>query len=57
MPLIKTTNLKKTYCSSGIETHAVQDVSFEVGQGEVVGIIGEDLILVFTIVVNTETPF
>ena len=40
MPLIKTTNLNKTYCSSGIETHAVQDVSFEVNEGEFVAIMG-----------------
>ena len=40
MLLIKTTNLMKTYNSSGVETHAVQDVSFEVEKGEFVAIMG-----------------
>lgn len=39
-PLIKVKNLEKTYYTEGVETPAVQGVSFEINQGEFVAIMG-----------------
>jgi putative ABC transport system ATP-binding protein len=38
--VIKINNLCKTYSADGVETHAVQDVSFEIAAGEFVAIMG-----------------
>jgi peptide/nickel transport system ATP-binding protein len=40
-PLLKVCNLDVSFRSRGGETHAVRNVSFDVGVGEIVGIVGE----------------
>jgi len=40
-PLLKVCNLDVSFRSRGGETHAVRNVSFDVGVGEIIGIVGE----------------